>query len=135
MRVVLSVDLPQEASTVPLVRRVLDCALTQMGVSAETRDDLGLAITEACSNVLRHAPDGSLYTVVGRLGDGLCVLEVRDHGAGFDPEGAVHHTAPDNAEGGRGMALMRALVDEVTWTMPEGDGTRVLLTKRYAEAG
>ena len=134
MRVVLSVDLPQEASTVPLVRRVLDCALTEMGVDREVRDDLALAVTEAVSNVLRHAADGVHYTVVGRLDEGVCVLEVRDHGRGFDSGLQGHEPASETAEGGRGMALMRALVDEVTWTMPEGDGTKVLLTKRYAAA-
>ena len=131
MRMVLSVDLPQEAATVPVVRRVLDCALVEMGVTRDVREDLGLAVTEACSNVLRHAADGGAYTVVGRVDDDRCVLEVRDHGAGYQPGPHARDAVPETSEGGRGLQIMEALVDQVEYLPPvSGDGTRLLLSKR-----
>jgi serine/threonine-protein kinase RsbW len=59
----LALRLPRDASTVPLVRRMLAQALTTLGVADECRDDIGLILTEACANVVEHAWDADDYEV------------------------------------------------------------------------
>ena len=46
---------PRDATSVPLTRRVLDAALASLGVTEDCRADVRLALSEACTNVVRHA--------------------------------------------------------------------------------
>ena len=52
MEVQLSLALPRDRSTVPLTRRVLDAALAVFAVTKDCRDDISLAVTEACANAV-----------------------------------------------------------------------------------
>ena len=129
MEVGISVALPRDAGSVPLARRVLSHALDTMGVDPEVRGDLELALSEACANVLKHAQEGDNYAVTGTIDEDRCVLEVRDDGIGFD--GADHGRGPadESAETGRGIQLMRALVDSVSFSAGQTAGTVVHLEK------
>lgn len=76
---------PREALSVPVMRRVLGDTLNRLGVDDNCVADLLLAVTEACTNVLRHSGPGLRYEVVARVGTNRCVLEILDSGRGFDP--------------------------------------------------
>lgn len=76
---------PREALSVPVMRHVLGDTLDKLGVDDSCVADLLLAVTEACTNVLRHSGPGLRYEVVARVGRNRCVLEVLDGGRGFDP--------------------------------------------------
>jgi serine/threonine-protein kinase RsbW len=82
----------------------------------EVLGDLKLALTEACTNSVRHAYAGGEGTVqiLYELHDDKLVIEVVDEGEGFEPP-----TEPSNAladaelsEGGLGIAIIEALADE-----------------------
>ncbi|MFI0482917.1 ATP-binding protein [Actinomadura sp. 9N215] len=53
--------LPRDVETVQLTRGVLDASLKVLGVTAETRDDITLALGEACANVVQHADPADVY--------------------------------------------------------------------------
>ena len=55
MNIAFSVRLPVDAQSVPLVRGLLRQALQHLGVVSDGIDDVLLALTEACANVVRHA--------------------------------------------------------------------------------
>src|SRR5438874_651193 len=74
--------LPREAASVPVSRQVLDGCLETLGVIADTRTDIALALTEACANVVLHAGNGEEYEVMARARDGRCVIEVVNTGDG-----------------------------------------------------
>ena len=82
----------------------------------DTLADLKLALTEACSNSVRHAyggGDGHVDISFELLEDRL-IVEVADDGSGFEPEGAGqngHET--ELTEGGLGIAIIRSIADEV----------------------
>src|SRR5262250_1436827 len=76
---------PRESLSVPVMRRVLGDTLSNLGLNQSTVDDLLLAVTEACTNVLRHAGPGRRYEVVAHIGSKRCLLEVVDSGRGFEP--------------------------------------------------
>jgi serine/threonine-protein kinase RsbW len=64
---------------------------------------LTIALSEACTNVMRHASDGLSYRVRLCVDDSRCLMEVRDHGAGFD---SVLLPARVLAEDGRGLMII-----------------------------
>jgi serine/threonine-protein kinase RsbW len=126
----LALALPREELSVPVVRRVLSGAMETLGVRDETIEDIGLALTEAVTNVLDHAREGDEYEVSAGIDGEVCIIEVVDRGAGFDGTGHGHGDADSGAEDGRGIQLMRALVDRVTFESVPRVGTVVHLEKK-----
>jgi serine/threonine-protein kinase RsbW len=128
-----------EALSVPVMRRVLGDTLRRLGVHEESVYDIVLAATEACTNVLRHGGRQARgYAVVTSLGDGGCQVEVADEGAGVAPAPPASPAAPAGdqlpaiaqlPESGRGLAVMRAVVDNVTLDSRPGHGTVVTMRK------
>lgn len=123
-----SLALPREALSVPVIRRVLGDALRGLGVSEDCIGDILVAASEACTNVVRHSTTTE-YEVVGRIDDETCKLEITDHGTGFRRPAAGAAVDQDLAESGRGMNIMRALVDDLTLTATP-NGVSVALCKR-----
>ncbi len=130
LRIVLS--LPRDEVSVPLVRRLTADAMRLLGVDGDTLAELQVALSEACANVLRHAAADDDYEVRVRVDGQTIVIDVLDKGSGFDPTMLGRSDAALDAEQGRGIQLMRALVDEVHFAKAEPRGTVVSLTKRIA---
>ncbi|MGZ8743566.1 MAG: ATP-binding protein [Nocardioides sp.] len=130
----LSVALPRESVSVPVVRRLAAQALRAFGVLDEDVDDVQLAITEACANVIDHAGATDTYDVKIELSADRCAITVVDQGGGFDVD-RVPAQADDDAEMGRGVALMRAVVDNVAFRNEPQAGAVVHMVKqlRYVE--
>ncbi|MEU7001859.1 ATP-binding protein [Nonomuraea sp. NPDC046570] len=128
MEATISLRLPRDAASVPMIRQMFDGTLRSLGVVAPIRDDIELMLSEACSNVIRHAGRSEEYTVTAGVYDDRCVIKVVDTGAGFDPQ-AVGEPGP-TAEGGRGLQIMRALADDVHFTNRREHGVVVCLEKK-----
>ena len=105
-------------------------------MSQEVLGDLKLALTEACTNSVRHAygDAGGLVEIVYELHSDRLVVEVADHGEGFEPPAGTAGLVADEelAEGGLGIAIIKALSDE--FEIREGDrgGSRLRFVKRLA---
>jgi serine/threonine-protein kinase RsbW len=82
----------------------------------EVLGDLKLALTEACTNSVRHAYVGGEGTVaiLYELHDDKLVIEVVDDGEGFEPPTEPSSALSDDQlpEGGLGIAIIEALADE-----------------------
>ena len=168
---------PHEALSVPVMRQVLGDTLRRLGADEEGVSDLLLAVTEACTNVLKHGAPGPRYEIVARIGQRGCLIQVlndqrgldsllvpaprrpmwdavhapsrfrrRSGGAPAPPDAAARRAAARRPgqpltedqmiamlpESGRGLAIMRACVDDVTLSSGPGLGTVVSLEKRMA---
>jgi serine/threonine-protein kinase RsbW len=81
----------------------------------EVLGDLKLALTEACTNSVRHAygdGDGTVEILYELHSDKL-VVEVADEGEGFErPAGRDAVLEDELSEGGLGIAIIEALADE-----------------------
>ncbi len=124
----LSLSLPRESSSVPVVRRLAAQALRAFGVEGGDIDDVQLAITEACANVVEHATDADTYEVKVELAADRCAITVVDQGMGFDASAVADHP-PVDAESGRGLMLMRALVDNLAFRSEPQAGAVVHMVK------
>ena len=130
MEIKLTLALPRDGLSVPAARRVLTSSLSVLGVHADVISDVGVALSEACSNVVNHAANGDEYEVSVGVRGNECVIEVFDTGGGFDASAEGLADAASNAESGRGIQLMRALVDRVSFRRHFDEGTVVHLEKR-----
>ena len=130
--VTVRLTIPARAEYITLCR----LALTGIGRLRELSDellaDLKLALTEAASNSVRHAygdQDPGVVEISYELFSDKLVIEVTDEGEGFDPV-AAEVTGDELSEGGLGIAIIRAIADEVEiGAQPGGKGSRLRFEK------
>jgi serine/threonine-protein kinase RsbW len=129
MELSLALTLPRDEQTVPVARHIVRNAMDQVGVEENCVYDFELAMSEACTNVLLHSGPGDQYVVRLDLEDRIGMIRVIDVGHGFD-SARLQATDPiPEAERGRGLGLMQALVDRVDFTSRPEAGTIVTLEK------
>ncbi len=106
------------------LRRTLGRWLHVVGATPEEVYDITVACTEASANAVEHAysPEDATFEVEAAARDDTVAVTVRDAGSWRAPRG-VHR--------GRGLQIMRALMDEVDVTSSEG-GTTVELRRRLS---
>ena len=129
MELSLCLSLPRDGVSVPVARGVVDASLRVIGVMPEDVNDVSVSLAEACTNVLDHSGPGDEYLLELRVDGAVCVIVVTDVGRGVDVATLPEEGAAGDAEHGRGMQLMRALVDKVAFTSAPGDGSVVRLEK------
>jgi serine/threonine-protein kinase RsbW len=132
VEIALSLNLPRDAESVPLARHIVRNALAEVGVTEDCTHDVELALSEACTNVLLHAGPGDEYDVRLHIDDRRCELRIVDVGQGFDAAGPWRVGSDHEAERGRGIGVMSALVDKVRFDSKPAAGTVVHLQKRLA---
>jgi len=135
VRINLEIRLPRDTLSLPVVRHIAVCALDELGVVPTDVDDVALALTEACTNVVKHSGVDDEYALHLVVADDVCEISVIDTGRGFDPAALSLVEAPDSAEQGRGLALLYALVDKVRFESRPEAGTVVHLVKRLGVMG
>ena len=116
-----------------VAEQVLDF-LKNHGCDDESRSDCELALVEACNNAIKYAgPSGCRFPVMLDVTVEASAVEMRitDHGPGFDwPETA---SLPDaESESGRGLYLIRALMDSAEYIRGDHENTLVLRKKCFA---
>jgi serine/threonine-protein kinase RsbW len=135
---VVSLTIPAEPRWLALCRLVLS-GLCQLGpIDDEALADLKLAVTEACSNSVRHAygedGDAGLVSLRYELTPRAVLVEIADAGHGFRFDRPILELGPQPDEEIRedemGLAIIHSLVDEVEiGAGPDGRGTKITFAK------
>ena len=125
--------IPAKPEYITLSRLALTGLARVRPLSDDTLADLKLALTEACSNSVRHAygEAGGHVEISFELSQDRLVVEVADEGAGFDATGAApQRDGEELAEGGLGIAIIRSIADEVEiGGRADGRGSRLRFVK------
>lgn len=96
--------------------------------------DIITAVGEVCDNAIEHGRSKMGVDVEYLMSGSEFRVEVRDYGSGFDPTGRGEEVPDLFAESGRGIFLMKNLMDRVEIDSRVGSGTRIVMTKtRTAE--
>lgn len=130
VNIVFSLNLPRDEASVPVVRKISREALLGLGVTTGCVEEIEVAVTEACTNVLKHVHGTEeSYEVTVDVNEERCDIRVIDTGPGFEHDSKGREHADPTAEGGRGIFLMRAMVDNIEFNSAPETGTVVRLTK------
>ena len=99
----------------------------------EALADVRLAVTEAAANACRHAyADGAGDVTITLLltADERLEVVVEDDGIGFERDGIAEWRPDELGEDGMGLAIIRAVADEVEiGPKASGSGTRLRFTR------
>jgi serine/threonine-protein kinase RsbW len=117
--------LPARPENVALIRHVLGAFAESLQLPLEMIEDMRLAVTEACTNVVRHAYDGAAgpIDVLIRPHHDRLELIVSDRGRGTGP------TADDTGPG-LGLPIITALADAVDVQYGPNRGSRLAMSFR-----
>ena len=127
----IRLSIPARAECVPTCRQALAAFGRRQAIDAEIIADLKVALTEACTNVVRHAyADGKgVLEVHLQFADNAVVIEVTDAGRGFALTSLPAPPARPQ-EGGYGLSLIQSLTDDFAiLTGPQGRGTGIRFCK------
>jgi anti-sigma regulatory factor (Ser/Thr protein kinase) len=119
----IRLTLPARPENVAVVRHVLGALAEALDLPPAVTADIRLAVTEACTNVVRHAYGdraGDIDVVVRPRGRALEVI-VADNGRGMGP-------SPDTSGPGLGLPLMAALADSLEIQGSATAGSRLMMS-------
>ena len=133
--------LPSRPEFVGVARLTVAGVASRMSFDVEAIEDIKVAVSEACTNAIEHgcpSADCSAESIFlcCELEEDVLVITVQDPGIGFEPiispppTGGGTVIDPPLTEGGLGLLLIEALMDEVTISSRPEDGTRVRMVKR-----
>jgi anti-sigma regulatory factor (Ser/Thr protein kinase) len=120
----VKITLPARPENVAVIRHVLGAFAEALRLPDGLVEDLRLAVTEACTNVVRHAysPDAPGPVEVSiRPEDDVVSVVVADRGRGIG-------TSSDTSGPGLGLPLIAAIADAVDLQPVPGGGSRVAMT-------
>src|SRR4051794_34468950 len=120
----VKLTLPARPENVSVIRHVLGAFAEALRLPDDLVEDLRLAVTEACTNVVRHAYPTGLPGPVEisiRPTEDCVNVTVADHGRGIG-------SSSDTTGPGLGLPLIAAIADEVELQPVPGGGSRVAMT-------
>jgi serine/threonine-protein kinase RsbW len=126
--------IPAKAEYIMLGRLALTSLARVQELADEELSDLKLALTEACTNAVRHAyaDGGGAVEINYRLYPDRIVVEVSDTGGGFSPSQPSEIEEDLLTEGGLGIAIIQALADELEIGERPGGGSTLRFVKRLS---
>ena len=126
--------IPSTPDQIQKVERYTEKIAGQIGFSQDEKDSLAIAITEVVANAIYHGnksnPKKKVYLNI-ETHPKTMIIRIRDEGSGFDPDKIADPLHPKNLlkDSGRGIYIIRALMDEVSFKYVN-NGTEVTLIKR-----
>jgi len=122
---------------IELVQVVLRDSLLRLGMDEDALHWVDVSVREAVANAIKHgnrqAADKRVQVDFAEA-QGEVVIQIRDEGEGFSPEGLESPLAPENLTkpSGRGIFFMKSFMDGIEYGSGPDGGTVVTLRKRLA---
>jgi serine/threonine-protein kinase RsbW len=126
--------LASKPEAVEEIEKLAAQAANLAGFSQEEQDSLAIAVTEIANNAVIHGNKRDVRKKVFvniDVVDAEVRLTIRDEGIGFNPDTISNPLDPENLlrESGRGVFIVRSLMDDVVYDFSKG-GTQVTLIKK-----
>ena len=127
----LKLSVPGKPEYVGTVRMAVSHIAANAGFDIEAIDDIKVAVSEACTNIICHSHKHSDYSydVIVEREEKKLTISVVDYGIGFETDDYVEHVPGETRGSGMGIFIVKALMDEVDIQSTIGEGTNIRMTK------
>jgi putative Holliday junction resolvase len=135
----LEIRLPSSIEYLPLVDSVCEAFCLWSGMDQDVTQEVTIAVVEAATNAVVHGNkcqrSKKMRAVFVKKPCEISI-SVSDEGAGFDPSKVADPTDESNVfkESGRGIYIMKQVMDKVEFDSTDSGGTRITLAKNLAPA-
>lgn len=113
---------------VGIIRLTTSGIANKIGFSVDDIEDLKVAVSEACTNAIKHGNDDAFYITFNILTNGI-IIEIEDKGKGYDIKSVQQPDLNNPKENGLGLFIIQALMDDVSVESKDGQGTIIKMTK------
>jgi serine/threonine-protein kinase RsbW len=113
---------------VSIIRLTTSGIANKIGFSMDDIEDMKVAVSEACSNAVKHSEDNKVIINFNLLNNGI-QIEIIDNGKGYDVDSIETPDLSNPKEGGLGLFIIQTLMDEVNISSRGNQGTTIKMTK------
>jgi serine/threonine-protein kinase RsbW len=128
--------IPSITENLHLIRDFIVKIAEKAGFDEQNREQIALAVDEACTNVIKHAHKYNsrrLIDILINLDSQKMMITITDKGTGFDvskvKDPDLKKYVRESRHGGLGIYLIKTLMDDVKYEFNPGIRNQVQLTK------
>lgn len=124
----IKMEITANPDYVGIIRLTTSGIANKIGFSVDDIEDIKVAVSEACTNAIKHSQDEIFHIIFNILENGINI-EIRDNGKGCDVESVGKPDLENPKENGLGIFIIQALMDEVYIESKCEEGTTIKMTK------
>ena len=124
----IKMEITANPEYVSIIRLTTSGIANKIGFCIDDIEDLKVAISEACTNAIKHSLEDRFTIIYTMIENGL-TIEIIDNGNGYDTSSINEPDIENLKESGMGLFIIEALMDEVKIESKEGNGTSIKMTK------
>lgn len=124
----IKMEITANPEYVSIIRLTTSGIANKVGFCIDDIEDLKVAISEACTNAIKHSLDDRFTIIYSMIENGL-TIEIIDNGKGYDRSVVSEPDIDNLKESGMGLFIIESLMDEVIVESQEGKGTSIKMTK------
>lgn len=124
----IKMEISANPEYVGIIRLTTSGIANKIGFSIDDIEDMKVAVSEACTNAIKHSSDDRFYITFNILDDGLNI-EIKDNGVGCNIELLGKPDLENPKENGLGIFIIQTLMDEVSIESSDNKGTIIKMTK------
>ena len=124
----IKMEIPANPDYVSILRLTTSGIANKLGFSMDDIEDMKVAVSEACSNAVKHSEDNKVSINFNLLNNGI-QIEIIDNGKGYDVDSIETPDLTNPKEGGLGLFIIQTLMDEVNISSKGNQGTTIKMTK------
>lgn len=124
----IKMEISSNPEYVSIIRLTTSGIANKMGFALEDIEDLKVAISEACTNAIKHSLD-DVFTITYKMQENGLTIEIQDEGQGYDIKSINEPNIDNLQESGMGLFIIESLMDDVTIESQKGKGTNIRMTK------
>lgn len=128
------IEIPSTLDYLPKVDEFIEERLRRLGIKEDLIVDIAISVSEAVTNAVEHGNknDLSKKVIIGLKVDSSSVeVTVEDEGGDFDPDSLPSPIEQENLlkQQGRGVFILKSLMDEVYFSHGPKRGVKVKMVK------
>ena len=124
----IKMEISANPDFVSIIRLTTSGIANKIGFSIEDIEDIKVAVSEACTNAIKHSYDKNVNITYTILKNGLDI-EIKDNGKGYDVKSIDEPDLTNPKENGLGLFIIKTLMDNVNIESKDNQGTIIKMTK------
>ena len=124
----IKMEISANPEYVSIIRLTTSGIANKVGFCLDDIEDLKVAISEACTNAIKHSLEDRFTIIYTMIEKGL-TIEIIDNGKGYNTKEVSEPDLDNLKESGMGLFIIESLMDKVNVESIEGKGTSIKMTK------
>ena len=124
----IKMEISANPEYVSIIRLTTSGIANKVGFCLDDIEDLKVAISEACTNAIKHSLEDRFTIIYTMIENGL-TIEIIDNGKGYVSKEVSEPDLDNLKESGMGLFIIESLMDKVNVESTEGKGTSIKMTK------